>query len=91
MADLYVNKPFEVEARELTEDNLEEIELWCGGSIKGTKLPRKDRIIELWDHTLDMENRASIGDFVVYCRELDMWKIYTKRSFHNLFRFSHKS
>lgn len=59
----YRKKPVVVEARQLLEENLEEIETWCKGAIKGTLLPRHERIIHI--QTLEGEMTARIGDFVI--------------------------
>lgn len=48
-----------VEARQLTVDNLDEIEAWCGGSIRGTKLPAEQRVIRFT--TRDVEYEACVG------------------------------
>lgn len=59
----YRKKPVVVEARELTAANLEEVESWCGGSIKGIKLEREQRCIDI--QTLEGEMRAEIGCYVI--------------------------
>jgi hypothetical protein len=56
-------KPVVIEARQLTVDNLESVEEWCKGSIKGTALPREERVIDIY--TLEGEMRADIGDWVI--------------------------
>lgn len=55
----YRKKPHLVEARQVTLGNLESIEAWCNGVIKGTSLPRSERVIEV------LGKRAEIGDWVV--------------------------
>ena len=56
-------KPVVIEARQLTVFNLEELEAWCKGSIKGTRLPAKERIIHI--ETLEGEMTANIGDWII--------------------------
>jgi len=56
-------KPVVVEARKLTIMNMVAIEEWCGGQIKGTKLPLEERVIDI--HTLEGEVRADIGDHII--------------------------
>lgn len=56
-------KPVVIEAHQLTVDNMEFVEEWCGGSIKGIKLPVEDRCIDI--QTLEGEMRAGIGDYVI--------------------------
>lgn len=55
----YRKKPVIVEARLLTENNIVSVEKWCGGSIKGTKLP----VIDI--QTLEGEMRAEMGDWII--------------------------
>jgi hypothetical protein len=52
-----------IEAFPLTVDTLEAVESWCHGAIKGTRLPREERIIHI--QTLEGEMTARIGDFVI--------------------------
>jgi hypothetical protein len=59
----YRKKPIVIEAQRLTPHNLEQVEEWCRGSIKGTALPRHDRCIDI--NTLEGEMRANIGDWVI--------------------------
>jgi hypothetical protein len=59
----YRKKPIVVEAKQLTPDNLEEIETWCCSPIKGTSLPRERRVIDI--QTREGEMRASIGDWII--------------------------
>jgi len=59
----YRKKPIIVEAKQLTEETLERIAAWCDGAVKGTKLPRRERVIDI--QTLEGEMRAFIGDWVI--------------------------
>ena len=56
-------KPVVIEAQQLTAVNLEFVEAWCKGSIKGTVLPREERVIDIF--TLEGEMRADIGDWII--------------------------
>lgn len=59
----FIKKSQVVEARRLTADNMCELEVWCGGSIKGTRLPLEERVIDI--QTLEGERRACIGDWII--------------------------
>ena len=59
----YRKKPVVIEAEQLTIENMSVLEAWCGGSIKGTKLPINERIIHI--QTLEGEMTANIGDFII--------------------------
>ncbi|MBU0978090.1 MAG: hypothetical protein KKD18_06750 [Nanoarchaeota archaeon] len=56
-------KPVVIEAKRLSISNMEEIEEWCHGSIKGTSLPIQERVIDI--QTLEGEMRAGIGDWII--------------------------
>jgi hypothetical protein len=60
---VFRKRPVEIEARELTPDSLYEIEAWCGGQVKGIKLSRNYRVIDIY--TLEGEMRATMGDWVI--------------------------
>jgi len=59
----YRKKPVVIEAMQLTPESLEVVETFCGGAIKGTALPRPERIIHI--QTLEGEMTASMGDYVI--------------------------
>jgi hypothetical protein len=59
----YRSKIVEVEAKQLTTDNIKELEEWCKGSIKGVKLPLDQQVIDI--RTLEGEMRANMGDFII--------------------------
>lgn len=59
----YRKKPVVIEVHQLTIYNQEELEAWCNGSIKGTKLPVEQREIEI--QTLEGDHRAKVGDFII--------------------------
>jgi hypothetical protein len=59
----FKKRPVVIEAVRLSEDNLEQVEKWCKGSIKGIKLPRYQQVIDI--QTLEGEMRATIGDWII--------------------------
>ena len=59
----FKKKPVVIEAKQLTISNLESLEQWCKGSIKGRALPPEERVIDIW--TLEGEMRAEIGDWII--------------------------
>ncbi len=56
-------KPVVIEAQQLTVDNMNNLEAWCNGQIKGVKLPPEKRVIDI--ETLEGEMRADIGDWII--------------------------
>lgn len=59
----YRKKPVVIEARQLLVRNMTELESWCGGSIKGTRLLPSERSIDI--QTLEGKHRADIGDYII--------------------------
>lgn len=59
----YQKVPVTVSAIQLTAENMPQVEQWCNGSIKGTKLPVNERIINI--NTLEGEMTANIGDYII--------------------------
>jgi len=85
VSNMYTQKNTNVEARQVTADNLEEIELWCLGSIKGTMLPREQRAIDIWCQYADSEFRAEVGDYILHDKDYDLWSVMSKRLFNRLY------
>ena len=56
-------KPVVIDAFRLWSGNIRELEAWCGGAIKGIKLPSSQRCIDI--QTLEGEMRAEIGDWII--------------------------
>ena len=61
----YYKKAIIVEAEQLTIENIDILEKWCGGQIKGTKLPVERRSIDIWIKSIEEEVRANIGDYII--------------------------
>ena len=61
--DKYRNKPVIIEAEQLLVHNINKLEIWCGGSIKGMRLLPSERCIDI--QTPEGECRAEIGDFII--------------------------
>lgn len=77
--NLYQRKPVVIEAKQLTANNISEIEAWCGGSIKGVRLPAHLQCIDI--QTPTGERRAEIGDFIVKAGE-GVFYPYDAQCFH---------
>ena len=81
----YAPKRQDVVARVLTEANIGELEKWTEGSIKGTSLPAKDRVLDIWDTFTDSELRVNMGEVIVYCAGTNRWEVFTLDQFNMLF------
>ena len=60
---MFRRKVMTLEAFQLREDNIEQLEKWCNGSIKGTKLHVSERCIDI--QTDSGEQRAEMGDWII--------------------------
>lgn len=78
---VFRKKPYQVEGRQVTIGNLESIEVWCNGAIKGTRLPRSERVIEV-NHQ-GIEQRAEIGEWIVK-EPNGVFNVYTDEAFRLL-------
>jgi hypothetical protein len=56
-------RPVVIDAYQLWPNNIETLEQWCGGSIKGTALPLERQCIDI--QTLEGEMRAEMGDWII--------------------------
>lgn len=50
-------------ARQLNVENMSELELWCGGSIKGTRLPPEKRVLQISRD--GEETDCKMGDWII--------------------------
>ncbi len=74
--------PGPFEARLVTESNLESIAEWCGGRVRGTKLPAADRIVQ-WDRRGE-EIDANVGEWIVD-KKLDGFHVYSQTHLNMIF------
>lgn len=54
-----------VTAYRLSPVNIGQIAGWCGGNIKGLRLPEEKRCIDFFDKHRDIEVRVEMGDWIV--------------------------
>lgn len=78
---IYVRKPFEVEAVEVTEDNLEEVAQWCQGSLREDS--RKYIKVRVARALNERQTKAYPGDWVLYAGT--GFKVYTPKAFAKTF------
>jgi hypothetical protein len=84
--DFKLKTPSSIRAMQVTVDSLEAVEAWCGGQIKGVKLPAHQRVIDF--QARYGEKRAEIGDWIVrsvYGDTWVFWDVYSNVEFVNLF------
>lgn len=79
--DKYVRKPFEVEAVEVTEENIEDVAEWCQGTLMSDNRPFiKVRVARALN---ERQTKAYPGDWVLYAGT--GFKVYTPKAFHKTF------
>lgn len=79
----YIRKPFEVEAVQVTEENLEAVRDWCNGALY---LENEDRpYIKVWVARAlnERQTKAYPEDWVLYAGT--GFKVYTDRAFRRTF------
>lgn len=86
----YVRKPLYVDAVQVTQENFEELSLWCQGEIRnndGSDDPESPsgRYIHVRVHNPRgiRQTRAFVGDWILYTDQ--GYKIYTTRAFEGSF------
>lgn len=79
----YVRKPFEVEAVQVTEENLTEIADWCDGDIRHTadKVPFVK--VQVARPLTSRQTRAFVGDWILFAGR--GFKVYTSKAFEGAF------
>lgn len=78
----YVRKPIYVDAVQVTEENFEELALWCQGDIKRGGTGRFI-FVRVTQPKTPRQTRAFVGDWLLYTDT--GYKIYTEQSFKSSF------
>lgn len=78
---IYVRKPFEVEAVEVTEDNIEEVTKWCQGTLR--EEGRRHIKVRVARALNERQTKAYPGDWVLYAGT--GFKVYTPKAFEKTF------
>lgn len=78
----YLRKPFEVQAVQVTEDNIYDIAKWCSGEIMSEDGKRfiKVRVERVLN---ERQTRAFAGDWVLFAGK--SFKVYTDKAFKTSF------
>lgn len=80
-----VRKPFEVEAVEVTEENLTDVAKWCSGDVvaEGNERQRLFIKVRVARALNERQTKAYPGDWVLYAGT--GFKVYTAKAFHKTF------
>lgn len=80
----FTRKPFEVDAVQVTAENMKEVANWCQGEIKGNDSGDgryiKVRVLRVMS---EKQTQAYVGDWVLYAGT--GYKVYTAKAFKNSF------
>lgn len=79
----YVRKPFEVEAVQVTEENIEEVKDWCQGTLLVEDNNRKFIKVRVARALNERQTKAYPGDWVLYAGT--GFKVYTTKAFQKTF------
>lgn len=83
----YVRKPFFVDAVQVTEENLNDVAVWCGGKLislqKEGVPPRKFVKVKVKRPLNSRQTHAFVGDWVLSAGT--GFKVYTDEAFHKNF------
>lgn len=85
----YARKPFEIDAVQVTAENLEEVAAWCEGEIIGVdgemEKSVEERYIKVHVHRPmnEKQTKAFVGDWVLYAGK--GFKVYTNKAFEASF------
>lgn len=80
----YVRRSFEVEAVEVTTENLVEVSKWCGGRVRGKEDHGQHIKVKVQSPLNDRQTKAFPGDFVL--KHPSGFKVYTPKAFENTFQ-----
>jgi hypothetical protein len=79
----FVRKPLLVEGIQVNSENMEQVAVWCGGTIQYTQSKRNFIKLQTKATPQARQNMAFVGDWVL---KSDMgFKIYSKRAFDRTF------
>lgn len=78
----FTRKPFEVDAVQVTDDNIDEVAKWCQGEVKeeDNRPYIKVRVLRVID---ERQTKAFVGDWVLYAGT--GYKVYTPKAFQKSF------
>lgn len=79
----YKRKPLQVEAVQVTDENLYEVAQWCGGDVHTNPSGKKHIQVAVLHPLHQKQTRASIGDWVLKSEQ--GYKIYADTAFQKGF------
>lgn len=85
---VYVRRPFNVEAVQVTAENMEDVAQWCSGDIRTAKKeangPDEKYVkVTVYRSLNDRQTKAFAGDWVLFAGTI--FKVYTAKAFEKSF------
>lgn len=84
--ETYTRKSFDVEAVQVTDDNISEVAEWCGGEVRSTKNDDEETSyikVRVFRPMSERQTRAYVGDWVLYAGT--GYKVYPPKPFEKCF------
>lgn len=79
----YARKPFEIDAVQVTADNMYDVAKWVGGEVRTDGDKAKFIKVRVHMPKNDRQTKAYAGDWVLYAGT--GFKVYTEKAFKNSF------
>lgn len=79
----YTRKSFDVDAVQVTAENMAQVSEWCGGRIVGEGTDEPYIKVKIHRPLSERQTRAYAGDWVLYAA--NGFKVYTPKAFENGF------
>lgn len=79
----YIRKPFEVDAVEVTAENMEEVASWCQGDVRTDDDGKNYIKVRVQRPLNESQTRAYVGDRVLYAGT--GYKVYKPKAFKSSF------
>lgn len=86
--ETYTRKSFDVEAVQVTDENIEAVAKWCGGDVRSTSTDADEGAVSyikvrVFRPMSDRQTRAYVGDWVLYAGT--GYKVYPPKPFEKCF------
>lgn len=85
LTKVYYRLPQEVNAIQVTQDNLYSVAKWVKGIIKGTSLPKSKQCVDFYNKEKQYEVRIEIGDFVIK-KENQQFEVMNESDFNKTYK-----
>jgi hypothetical protein len=86
----YVRRPFEIDAVQVTLENMDEVAKWCSGDVRTRKAERHEQgeftryiKVRVYRPLDERQSKAFVGDWVLYAGT--GYKVYTNNAFETTF------